>query len=161
MRSDRQKCKYDNQNNFEFTVENLSRAIFVVNKHAKSATDSTFLYELKKKTLEKMLKEGKAQKIGLHFSRNPKFSIQSSTVLISCGVYLFHLPPSKEDFQNLPHLGNLNDKYRNPKTSISLKQAKALLMAYSNLKKPQKANPYLSYLKRPYIPAYDKRYGER
>ncbi|RKJ60060.1 hypothetical protein D7X33_28395, partial [Butyricicoccus sp. 1XD8-22] len=99
--------RYEQEPNIalEFTAKNLSESIYIVNKHAKTANDPKFLYELKKSALEKMLEEGKAEKVGLHFSRNSKFSQQQSVVLIVCGEYLFHLPPIKEDFQNLPHLG--------------------------------------------------------
>lgn len=142
-------------------MENLSKAIFIVNKHAKSAIEPKFLYDLKKMALERMLVDGKAEKIGLHFSRNPKFSRQTSTVLISCGKYLFHLPPTKGDFRNLPHLGDLNDQQRNPKTHLSLKQAKALLIAYTGLKEPQPTNPYISHTSKQLMSPFAKRYGER
>ncbi|SOC15560.1 YkyB-like protein [Ureibacillus xyleni] len=144
-----------------FTVENLSKALFVVNKHAKTAIDPKFLYELKKKAIVKLLAEGKAKKIGLHFSKNPKLSKQTSTVLITCGDYLFHQLPSKEDFQNLPHLGDLDDQHRNPKTHVSLKQAKALLVAYTGLKPPQPTNPYAPNTKKQSFSPFAKRFGER
>ncbi|RKQ12438.1 YkyB family protein [Ureibacillus endophyticus] len=147
-------------NSNKFTVENLSKALFVVNKHAKTAIDPKFLYELKKKTIEKLLAEGKAQKIGLHFSKNPKLSKQTSTVLIECGDYLFHQLPSKEDFQNLPHLGDLEDQHRNPKAQVSLKQAKSLLVAYTGLKPPQPKNPYVQ-TNTHYMSPFAKRFGER
>ncbi|RHW33966.1 hypothetical protein D1B33_14255 [Lysinibacillus yapensis] len=156
----KQPNKPSRNRNFEFSVENLSRAVFVVNKHAKSATDPKFLYTLKKQALEKMLDEGKAEKVGLHFSRNPKLSKQTSSVLISCGEFLFHTPPTKQDFQTLPHLGDLNDQQRNPKTQVSLKQAKSLLLAYTGMKEPQPTNPY-SQKTKPYLSPYAKRFGER
>ena len=147
-------------NSQSFTIENLSKALFVVNKHAKTAIDPKFLYELKKKTIEKLLKEGKAKKLGLHFSKNPKRSKQTSTVLIECGDYLFHHLPSKEDFQQLPHLGDLDDQHRNPKARISLKQAKSLLIAYTGLKPSQPQNPY-ARTNTPFMSPFAKRYGER
>ncbi|MDQ0270671.1 YkyB family protein [Cytobacillus purgationiresistens] len=116
------------------TVENLSQAIFTVNRHAKTAPDPKFLYRVKHDALQKLLKEGKAKKIGLHYSRNPKNSQQQSDVLVKCGNYTFHLPPSKEDFSQLPHLGNLDQSVRNPKATISLNQAKKLLVSYIGLK---------------------------
>ncbi|MFD1705720.1 YkyB family protein [Siminovitchia sediminis] len=119
------------------TVNNLSQAIFIVNRHAKTATDSKFLYSLKKQALEKMIKEKKAVKTGLHFSRNPKFSQQQSDVLVKCGNYTFHIPPTKEDFQQLPHLGHLDQHSRNPKTRMSLNYAKKLLQEYTGLKEPK------------------------
>ncbi|WP_226620020.1 hypothetical protein LG298_08095 [Cytobacillus firmus] len=116
------------------TVENLSQAIFTVNRHAKTAPSPKFLYKLKHDALHKLIKEGKAQKAGLHYSGNPKNSQQQSDVLVKCGNYSFHLPPSKEDFSELPHLGKLDSFVRNPKSSLSLNAAKKLLMSYTGLK---------------------------
>ncbi|WP_246234810.1 YkyB family protein [Bacillus aquiflavi] len=116
------------------TVENLAQAIFTVNRHAKTAPNPKYLYRLKHEALKKLLKEGKAKKIGLHFSKNPKFSQQQSDVLVECGKYSFHIPPSKQDFQTLPHLGKLNHLVRNPKTRLSLNEAKKMLELYTCLK---------------------------
>ena len=118
------------------TIENLSQAIFVVNRHAKTAPNPKFLYKLKHDALQKLLAEGKAKKIGLHFSNNPKYSQQQSDVLVVCGQYSFHLPPSKNDFATLPHLGRLDNNVRNPKSHLSLNEAKKLLMMYTGLKEP-------------------------
>ncbi|MFX3624071.1 MAG: YkyB family protein [Ectobacillus sp.] len=115
---------------YNLSVEQLSQAIFVVNRHAKAATHPKYLYWLKKKALENLILEGKAHKKGLHFSRNPKLSQQQSDVLVHVGDYYFHIPPSKDDFQSLPHLGELNQSYRNPKTHMSLPLAKKLLQQY-------------------------------
>lgn len=153
--------KHKKEHLLDFSVENLSKAIFVINKHAKTATNPKFLYELKKKSLEKLMKQGKAKKMGLHFSKNPKLSKQTSTVLISCGEYLFHLPPTKDDFQTLPHLGDLDEQQRNPKTYFSFKQAKTLLIAYTGMKEPQPTNPYASPTAKKLISPFAKRYGER
>ncbi|MEH7383895.1 YkyB family protein [Bacillus sp. JJ1521] len=125
--------KQVNQAPLEPNVDNLARAIFVVNRHAKTAPNPKFLYLLKRKALEKLISEGKAKKEGLHFSRNPKNSQQQSDVLISAGDYYFHMPPTKEDFSRLPHLGQLNQTYRNPKTYLSLSLAKNLLQQYVGL----------------------------
>ncbi|HWJ78857.1 MAG TPA: YkyB family protein [Niallia sp.] len=116
------------------TLENLLQAICVVNRHAKTATNPKFLYKLKNDSLQKLIREGKARKIGLHFSNNPKFSQQQSDLLIECQQYTFHLPPSKKDFEELPHLGSLNQNIRNPKSTLSLTQAKKLLSQYTGLK---------------------------
>jgi len=118
------------------TIANLSQAIFTVNRHAKTAINPKFLYSLKKQALEKMIKEEKATKTGLHFSRNPRFSQQQSDVLVKCGDYTFHIPPTKEDFEELPHLGHLDQHSRNPKTRMSLSKAKQLLQEYTGLKEP-------------------------
>lgn len=139
------------------TVENLAQAIFTVNRHAKTAPNPKFLYKLKQAALHKLIKEGKAKKVGLHFSSNPKFSQQQSDVLVECGNYSFHLPPSKTDFEHLPHLGKLNSHVRNPKATLSLNQAKKLLMAYTGL---QENNQYPPNKKRQYEKPIFKKLGE-
>ncbi|WP_043934852.1 YkyB family protein [Bacillus sp. EB01] len=116
------------------SVQNLSQAIYIVNRHAKTAPNPKYLYLLKHESLKKMLREGKAKKIGLHFSNRPKNSQQQSDVLVECGDYTFHIPPEKKDFAELPHLGQLNDLIRNPKASIPLTHAKAILQAYTGIK---------------------------
>jgi YkyB-like protein len=116
------------------TVENLSQAIFTVNRHAKTATNPKFLYKLKHEAILKLIKNGDARKIGLHYSGNPRYSQQQSDVLVECGSYTFHIPPAKKDFEDLPHLGKLDSFVRNPKTRLPLGQAKKLLASYTGLK---------------------------
>lgn len=115
------------------TDEQLSSAIFTVNKHAKTALDNKYLYELKRLAIEKMMENGRAKKIGLHFVKNPRFSQQQSSVLVQCADYYFHLLPKKEDFKSLPHLGHLDEEYRNPQRRMSLNTAKQLLSDYTGL----------------------------
>jgi hypothetical protein len=125
------------------TTENLAQAIYTINRHAKTAPNPKFLYTLKKKALIKLVFEGKAKKEGLHFSSNPKFSKQQSDVLVSAGDYYFHMPPTKDDFNQLPHLGSLNQTYRNPKAHMPLSKAKTLLQNYVGMKEdkhPPKSN---------------------
>ncbi|WP_099353616.1 YkyB family protein [Fredinandcohnia onubensis] len=150
--------KQVNQAPLEPNVDNLARAIFVVNRHAKTATNPKFLYLLKRKALEKLISEGKAKKEGLHFSRNPKNSQQQSDVLISAGDYYFHMPPTKEDFSRLPHLGQLNQTYRNPKTYLSLSLAKSLLQQYVGIEEKTENNHRPN--KRPYQKPVFKKLGE-
>jgi hypothetical protein len=119
--------------NLNQTIENLSQAIFIVNRHAKTATNPKFLYKLKQETLKKMINEGKAKKLGLHFSENPRNSKQQSDVLVECGRYTFHIPPTKNDFLDLPHFGKLDERVRNPKTTLSLTSAKAILQSYTGI----------------------------
>ncbi|MGJ7923146.1 YkyB family protein [Neobacillus sp. LXY-4] len=126
------------------TVENLSQAIFIVNRHAKTAPNPKYLYKLKHEALKKMLREGKAKKVGLHFSANPKLSQQQSDVLVVSGNYSFHIPPSKEDFSSLPHLGKLDDHVKNPKARLPLTAAKLLLQTYTGIREneaPSKQKP--------------------
>ena len=117
----------------DFSVDKLSQALFIINRNAKTAPDSKYLYLLKQAAIQKMLQEGKAQKIGLHYSRNPKFCQQQLDVLIACGKYYFHIPPTKEDIRNLKNLGKLDEHVRNPKTIFPLKEAKRILEKYTGL----------------------------
>lgn len=142
-------------------VDKIARAIYIVNRHAKTAPNPKFLYSLKKKALEKLLSEGKAKKIGLHYSNNPKYSQQQSDVLVYAGQYFFHMPPTKEDFQNLPHLGSLNETYRNPKVKMSLSKAKAILQQYVGYHEPNHIKKRKHRNKRTYQKPVFKRLGER
>jgi len=119
--------------NLNLTIENLTQAVFIVNRHAKTAINPKYLYKLKHEALKKLITEGKAKKIGLHFSENPRNSKQQSDVLVECGKYTFHIPPTKSDFLELPHLGKLDGSMRNPKASLSLNQAKALLQTFTGI----------------------------
>ncbi|MDM5189705.1 YkyB family protein [Bacillus sp. DX4.1] len=112
------------------SIDRLAQSIFVVNRHAKSATNPKYLYWLKKTALERLIIEKKAIKEGLHFSKNPRFSQQQSDVLVRVGDYYFHIPPTKDDFRTLSHLGSLDSSYRNPKTTLSLATAKKTLQDY-------------------------------
>ncbi|AYV65854.1 MULTISPECIES: YkyB family protein [Niallia] len=140
------------------TVVNLLQAISVVNRHAKTAPNPKFLYKLKHDSLHKLLAEGKAKKIGLHFSNNPKYSQQQSDLLIACENYTFHLPPTKKDFEELPHLGSLNQSIRNPKSTLSLTQSKKLLSTYTGLK--EDTPPNHSIRKKKYQKPVFKKLGE-
>jgi hypothetical protein len=133
----------------ELTISNLSQAIFTVNRHAKTAPNPKQLYTLKHEALKKLLREGKAKKVGLHFSQNPGNSQQRSDVLVVCDQYSFHIPPTKSDFVDLPHLGKLDDHIRNPKSTLSLNQAKKLLQSYTGLKEqdPPLTNSHKTYNK--------------
>lgn len=108
-------------------IDEIARAIYIINRHAKAAPKPQHLYTIKKEALSLLLKKNKAKKIGLHFSNNPKFSNQHSTLLIQVQDYYFHIPPSKEDFKNLKHLGSLDHNFRNPRTQMSLSYAKRII----------------------------------
>jgi hypothetical protein len=149
-----------NKRVIDFSTNNLAKALFIVNRNAKTALDSKFLYSLKHATIKKMLAEGKAKKIGLHFSRNPKYSQQQLDVLISCGNYYFHIPPTKEDIQTLENLGKLDDKIRNPKTVFPLKEAKRLLQSYTGIQKQESPQNRFNKYKPQYQKPVFKRLGE-
>ncbi|MDQ0198411.1 YkyB family protein [Neobacillus ginsengisoli] len=146
--------------NFDLTIENLAQAVFIVNRHAKTAPNPKFLYKLKHESLKKLIDEGKAKKIGLHFSENPHNSQQQSDVLVECGRYTFHIPPIRVDFTELPHLGKLDGRVRNPKATLSLNQAKAILQSYTGISesKPPSNN---NRNQRTYQKPIFKKLGER
>jgi YkyB-like protein len=140
------------------SVTTLSKAIFTVNRHAKTASNPKYLYSLKKQALLQMIKDSKAVKVGLHFSNNPKYSRQQSDVLVSCGDYTFHIPPTKEDFKVLPHLGSLDQRSRNPKCRMSLQQAKSILERYTGIS--DNSPKYQNKKKRSYNKPVFKKLGD-
>lgn len=146
---------------FNLNIENLSQAIFTVNRHAKTATNPKFLYKLKHESLKKLLVEGKAKKVGLHFSENPKNSRQQSDVLVECGRYTFHIPPTKQDFSELPHLGKLDNYVRNPKASLSLNTAKTILQTFTGISESQQTPSNQKRNQRVYEKPIFKKLGER
>lgn len=127
----------------------LAESLFIVNRHAKTAPEPKHLYDIKKHTIDKLLKENRAKKVGLHFSDHPKFSQQHSTLLIEIGGYYFHVPAHKEDFQQLEHLGKVDQSYRNPKPKLSLSRAKRNLYQYLNWKQSNKQAPALQTTAQP------------
>ena len=80
------------------TVENLSKAIYTVNRHAKTATNPKYLYLLKRKLCKSCLMKEKV-KGRPAFSKNPRFSQQQSDVLISLGDYFFTCLQQKKTSQ--------------------------------------------------------------
>jgi len=126
-----------NEKKEKYSVSDIAKAIFTVNRHAKAAPKPQHLYEIKKQAIEKLLKEKKAKKIGLHFSNNPKLSNQHSTLLVKVANYYFHMPPSKEDFQTLKHLGSLDEDFRNPRTKMALSYAKKIIYNYIDWQPPK------------------------
>ncbi|WP_010530378.1 YkyB family protein [Lentibacillus jeotgali] len=122
-------------------LDELGKALFTINRHAKTAPDPKHLYYIKKESINRLLKENRAEKVGLHFSNNPRFSSQHSTLLVKVDKYFFHIPPTKDDFKELEHLGKLDQNYRNPPTKMSLSQAKKIVYRYIDwqpAKKPRK-----------------------
>lgn len=121
-----------------YDTNKLAQAIFTINRHAKTALKPQHLYQIKELAIKKLLDKDKAKKIGLHFARNPKYSNQYSTLLIKVDDYYFHLPPSKEDFETLEHLGELDDNFRNPKTQMGLNYAKKIIYDFIDWQEPKR-----------------------
>lgn len=134
-------------------LSNLAQAIFTINRHAKTAPEPQHLYHIKKETINKLLKEKKAKKIGLHFSDHPKLSNQHSTLLVMVADYFFHIPPTKEDFKELNHLGALDQNYRNPQTKMSLSKAKSIVYDYIDWKPEKTKVRKASYSSSYYTPS--------
>lgn len=128
--------------------QELAESLFIVNRHAKTAPQPKHLYEIKKHTINKLLQEDRAQKIGLHFSDHPKLSQQHSTLLIEVGGYYFHIPANKQDFDQLKHLGKVDQTFRNPKPKLSLSKAKRTLYHYLDWDYP-KDKPTHTFQSRP------------
>ncbi|WP_042356412.1 YkyB family protein [Bacillus rubiinfantis] len=145
----------------KLTIEHLAQAVYIVNRHAKTAMNPKFLYKLKQESLTRLIQEGKAKKIGLHFSQNPRNSQQQSDCLVKCGDYLFHIPPTKSDFNSLPHLGKLDGQTRNPKAVMSLHTAKAILQAYTGIVEQNKSTAVRRANKPTYQKPVFKKLGER
>ena len=124
-----------------YNREQLAGAIYIINKHAKTAPDNEFLYKLKKAALMKMIEGGLANKVGLQSVPNPKFSRRQSAVLITCGEFHFHLPPTREEIKELQHLGEPDPDYRNPKVRLGLKAAKYILQEYTGIKQSESGRP--------------------
>ena len=139
---------YDDYPTHDMRFEGLARTVFDCNRYgdpwgyANADLYNNIMTQRGKRALStiliKMILEKKAVKKGLHFSRNPRFSQQQSDVLVECGEYRFHIPPTKEDFKLLPHLGHLDQLSRNPKTRMSLNHAKQLLQQYTGMKEEKR-----------------------
>lgn len=120
------------------STDELAKAIYTINRHAKTALKPKHLYTIKKEAIVQLLREKRAKKIGLHFSNHSKYSNQHSTLLVKVNDYYFHIPPEKRDFEELEHLGKLDQNYRNPQTKMSLSQAKKIIYEYIGWQEPQK-----------------------
>src|SRR5699024_389734 len=123
----------------------LAQAIYTINRHAKTAPEPQHLYHIKKKTIERLLKEKRAKKIGLHCSNRPKLSNQHSTLLVKDDDHYFHIPPRKKDFVTLQHLGEVDQSYRNHQTKMTLSQAKKLVHKYIVWKPKKRKKKQMTY----------------
>lgn len=114
-------------------IKQIAEAIFIVNRHSKTALDPTYLYQLKQAAIQQLIQEGHAKKIGLQYTNRPKNCRQHSLVLVQCSDLLFHIPPTKTDLKALPHLGKQVPIKRTTKISLSLKRAKYYLETYTHI----------------------------
>ncbi|WNF35077.1 YkyB family protein [Bacillaceae bacterium IKA-2] len=126
-----------NSSNFDNEMESIKHALYSVNRHVKTAIDKRELYDLKSKTLQKLLKVGHAEKMWLEYSSNPGKSKQSTVVLLKVGTktkgepHFFHMLPEKDDYSSLKHKGVVSTQdLHNPKSNMSLKIAKEILLKF-------------------------------
>jgi hypothetical protein len=118
-------------NEEQVTVKAIAEALYTINRHAKTAPNPKYLYALKRKAIEKLLQQKKAEKKGIQLSPNPKFSKQQLDVLVQVDNFYFHIPPNKGDARSLPHLGEQKLSYKNPKVRLPLRQATTILESYA------------------------------
>lgn len=137
--------------NQKIPIQDIAQALFSINRHAKTAPEPQHLYSIKKEAIHKLISESRAKKIGLHFSDRPKRSNQHSTLLIKVDNYFFHIPPDKNDFKNLEHLGTLDENYRNPRSKMSLSQAKRIIYRYIDFKPKKKRSVKRKQYSSPYF----------
>lgn len=137
-------------------IKQIQHALYTINRHAKTALESTELYNLKKKVLKKLVTENRAKKIGLEYSTNPRVGLQSSVVLVKVGTddtepaFYFHTLAEKDDFKlNLKHKGKINHDLNNPRVHMGLEAAKTILYKYLGEIPPQKTKHPNSKRKRP------------
>lgn len=138
------------QQNDTIPVQELAKAIYTINRHAKTAPEPKHLYQIKKDAIHKLIKEERAFKVGLHFSDHPKYSNQHSTLLVKVDDFYFHIPPAREDFKELKHLGALDQNFRNPQVKMSLSQAKKLVYKYIGWKPEQNREQKQKKYRSPY-----------
>jgi hypothetical protein len=142
-----------------YDIELIAQAIYSVNRHVKTATDKRELYDLKSKALTKLIKIGHAQKIWLEYSTQSKNAKQNTVVLVKVGIktkgkpHYFHMLPEKEDFLSLKHkqIVGVQELLRNPKSSLSLKMAKEILVKFIDVA------PVKAKIQRPIKKALDKK----
>ncbi|MDN4071768.1 YkyB family protein [Fictibacillus terranigra] len=113
-------------------IKVIASAIHIINQHAKNAPS---LYSIKQRAIQQLLKEGRAHKLGLHYSPNPGKAWRQLDVLIRVDDFLFHLPSTKEDRKTLEVIES-NPNHRNPKVSMSLNGAKQILKIFYPQPKP-------------------------
>lgn len=135
------------ENERKMDITAIQHALYTVNRHAKTAIDSSELYYLKRKTIKKLLSENLAKKLYLEYSNNPSRGLQSSVVVVEVGTencktpYYFHTIAEKEDFKNLQHKGKMNQEMRNTQVNMSLNKAKNILYNYLDEKPKKKIQP--------------------
>lgn len=129
--------KSDNQSR-DFNTNEIAQAIYVINRRAKVAPDSSALYSLKHAAIKKLLSEQRATKLCIHrFKRvhqfhsilDSKVDVQTTFILVSCGEYIFHYPAEKQDLKDLQYKKKIVS-IRNPHSELRYSSAKRILLQY-------------------------------
>jgi hypothetical protein len=102
-------------------MEELLKAIYTVNNHAKNADH---LYVYKHRAINKLMSEKKANKIGIQ-----KLAPGSIFTIIEVCGFQFHMPVTPSDKKTLPSIP-IEPQYRNPKHHMSVKKAKKIIEEY-------------------------------
>lgn len=80
-----------------FPTEILSKALFIVNRHAKTAIDSKYLYQLKHATIKKCWQKERQRKLDCisHVTRN---SVNNSLMCLFPVVIIIFIFPHKRRY---------------------------------------------------------------
>lgn len=129
--------KSDNHSR-NFKINEIAQAIYVINRRAKVAPDSSALYALKHAAIKKLLSEQRATKLCIHrFKRvhhfhsilDSKVDVPTTFTLVSCGEYIFHYPAEKQDLKDLQYEKEIVS-IRNPYSKMKYSSAKHILLQY-------------------------------
>lgn len=134
------------------TIENLSQALYVINKSAKVSRDTKnenyqrrrhgivsaakkrqeHLYSLKDATLNKLLKEKLANVKGYHKQKSSYNDEYNYLILIEFGDFTFHKPSFPGQVENLVELGEVNkiSSEKTFKAKINFFESEKLLEKY-------------------------------
>ncbi|SHK46709.1 YkyB family protein [Desulforamulus aeronauticus] len=138
----------------EMNTENLSEALYIINKFAKRKRDTKKdhyeqghhdlvkslkqrehqLYELKSQVLTKMLAEERAEILGIHkqiINTQGKRESINHLLLIQVGEHTFHRPAKAKDIKKHPFLGEIDIiSAEKESTSLTFLEAVKLLEKY-------------------------------
>jgi hypothetical protein len=109
--------------------QTIAEAIYVINRHAKTTTDTERFYKLKRAALLKLLRENSAYVVGLQYHASRLSTTPRKYVLICCHNYFFHLVPTEYDLSSLPNVVR-NNYQRNRRVEISLETAIQIISSY-------------------------------
>ncbi|MBU9713029.1 YkyB family protein [Evansella tamaricis] len=140
-------------------LTSIQVALYTINRHAKTALDSSELYYLKRKSLKKLETQNLAEKVCREYSTNPSKGLQSSVVLVKVGTpeseyqFYFHTIAEKGDSQ-LKHTGKINNDLKNPRIHMRLDAAKTILYNFLGESPQKKRNKKPVYNQNIFVSSY-------